>query len=55
MTQLLTLEQVADLLQVSITQVRRLCYAGELKHMRHGKVYRVRPSDVEEYVEAHMR
>lgn len=50
--QLLTLQQVADRLQVSISTVRRLVDAGELRTVRIGRNLRVRPEDLAAYIEA---
>jgi len=52
--QLLTLDQVADRLQVSMSTVRRRVADGELKTVRIGRALRVRPEDLEEYIESHI-
>ena len=49
--QLLTLQQVADRLQVSMSTVRRLVAAGRLKAVRIGRNLRVRPEDLSKYIE----
>lgn len=49
--QLLTLQQVADRLQVSMSTVRRLVDAGKLKTVRIGRNLRVRPEDLAAYIE----
>ena len=49
--QLLTLQQVADRLQVSTSTVRRLVAAGRLKAVRIGRNLRVRPEDLSKYIE----
>lgn len=49
--QLLTLQQVADRLQVSMPTVRRLVGAGKLKAVRIGRNLRVRPEDLSKYIE----
>ena len=49
--QLLTLQQVADRLQVSMSTVRRLVDAGKLKAIRIGRNLRVRPEDLAAYIE----
>lgn len=49
--QLLTLRQVADRLQVSMSTVRRLVDAGKLKTVRIGRSHRVRPEDLDTYIE----
>ncbi len=48
--QLLTLQQVADRLQVSMSTVRRLVAAGKLKTVRIGRNLRVRPEDLAAYI-----
>lgn len=52
--QLLTLQQVADRLQVSISTVRRLIDAGELRTVRIGRNLRVRPEDLRAYIDANV-
>jgi excisionase family DNA binding protein len=49
--QLLTPEQVADMLAISKRQIYRLAAMGELRHVRMGKLVRFREVDVESYVE----
>ena len=49
--QLLTLQQVADRLQVSMSTVRRLVDAGKLKAIKIGRNLRVRPEDLAKYIE----
>jgi len=49
--QLLTLQQVADRLQVSMSTVRRLVSAGDLVAVRIGRNLRVRPEDLAAYIE----
>ena len=49
--QLLTLQQVADRLQVSMSTVRRLVSAGKLKTVRIGRNLRARPEDLAAYIE----
>ena len=48
--QLLTLQQVADRLQVSMSTVRRLAAKGKLKTVRIGRNLRVRPEDLAAYI-----
>jgi len=52
--QLLTLRQVADRLQVSMSTVRRLVDAGELRTVRIGRNLRVRPEDLKAYIDANV-
>lgn len=49
--QFLTLQQVADRLQVSMSTVRRLVDAGKLKTVRIGRNLRVRSEDLAAYIE----
>jgi len=49
---LLRLTDVADQLNVSLPTVRRLVKDGRLKTVRVGRVIRVRPQDLEDYIEA---
>ena len=51
---LLTLQQVADRLQVSMSTVRRLIDAGKLKTVRIGRNLRVRPDDLKTYIETNV-
>lgn len=53
--QLLTLAQVASRLQVSMSTVYRLVDRGELKTIRIGRSYRVRPDDLAAYIEGNAR
>ena len=48
--QLLTLPQVADRLQVSMSTVRRLISDQKLKVVRVGRNLRVRPEDLEAFI-----
>ena len=52
--QLLTLQQVADRLQVSMSTVRRKVASGELPVVRIGRNQRVRPADLEAYIKANL-
>ncbi|MHB8598188.1 MAG: helix-turn-helix domain-containing protein [Ktedonobacteraceae bacterium] len=47
---LLTSEQVADRLQVSSQTVYSWLRTGELPSVRIGRLWRVRPSDLEEFL-----
>ena len=44
---LLTVEQVAEYLQMSTRHIRRLLANGELAHVRIGRMVRIRPEAVE--------
>lgn len=48
--ELLTIKDVAALLQVSIKQVRRIIESGELTYYRIGRLYRVAPHDVDAFL-----
>ena len=47
---LLTIPQVADVLQLSERQVRRLTATGQLAIVSLGKAVRVRPADLEAFI-----
>lgn len=47
----LTLEQAARELGLSIDLVRQLCKDGEIPHVRVGKFYRIKPIDINNYLE----
>jgi excisionase family DNA binding protein len=44
---MITMDDVAELLSISRTQVRRLIETDELPHYRIGKAYRFDPKDIE--------
>jgi excisionase family DNA binding protein len=50
---LLTAEQVADLLQVHHLTVLKLIKKGKLKAVKLGRVYRIQPSAVDDFIEAY--
>lgn len=52
--QLLTLRQAAERLQVSMSTIRRRVDEGEIPVVRIGRNIRVRPEDLEEYIETHV-
>ncbi len=47
---LLTLQQVAELLQCSLKTVTRRIEAGDLPVIRDGRMVRVHPGDLERYI-----
>lgn len=49
---LLTVDQAAEYLQVSSRWVRRILREGHLKGVKIGKLWRVEPEALEEYVKA---
>ena len=51
---MLTLDQTAEALGVSHEKVRQLVDSGELPYIRMNKLYRIRPADVNAYLERHM-
>lgn len=48
--ELLTVGEIAAELRVSRATIWRLCRTGELPHLRVGSVYRIRRSDLDEYL-----
>ena len=46
----LTLDQVAEQLGVSHENVRALCLSGELPYIKMNKLYRIKPADVNAYL-----
>jgi excisionase family DNA binding protein len=51
-TQLLTVEDVADALKASETTAKRLISSGKLPSVHIGRSVRVRPSDLQKFIEA---
>jgi len=49
---LLTVDQAAEYLQVTSRWVRRILRDGRLKGVKVGKLWRVKPEDLLEYIEA---
>lgn len=47
----LTLDQAAEALGVSLDKMRQLCQTGEIPHIRVDKFYRIKPADVNAYLE----
>jgi len=52
LTPLLTLQDSADILQVSMKTLRRRIDAGELPVIRDGRILRVHPNDLARYISA---
>ena len=46
----LSIEQVADVIQLSTKQVRRIIKRGELAHHRFGRLYRISPADLDSFL-----
>jgi excisionase family DNA binding protein len=46
----LTLDQVAEQLGVSHENVRKLCLSGQLPYIKIEKLYRIKPADVNAYL-----
>lgn len=53
--EVMTLDQVAEYLQVGIHTVYRLRDSGRLKAAKVGRIWRVRKADVEAYIEASIK
>ncbi len=51
MESMLTVEEVADLLKVNATTVRRLAARGKIPALRIGRCWRIRPRIVRELIE----
>jgi excisionase family DNA binding protein len=51
---LLTAQQAAELLRVSLWTVRRECRAGNLQASRYGRAWHISEDSLREYVDAHM-
>jgi len=49
---LLTVDQAAEYLQVTSRWVRRILRDGHLKGVKVGKLWRVKPEDLSEYIDA---
>jgi excisionase family DNA binding protein len=49
--QLLTAREVAELLHVSKAQAYRLIQLGKLKSVRFGRIVRVKPEDLEAFIQ----
>lgn len=52
MSRFLKVKEVAEILQVSIGTVYKLIHSGQVKAVRVGKVYRIDPADLAEYLKA---
>ena len=50
-----TLDQAATALGVSNETMRKLCLQGRIPHIKLDHLYRIRPVDINEYLEAHSR
>ena len=50
---LLTLAQVRERLQIGRTKLWNIISAGEMKRIKHGRIVRVRVSEVERWLECH--
>jgi excisionase family DNA binding protein len=47
----LTLQEAAAEMGISTETLRKLCDAKEIPHIRVGKFYRIKPRDINEYLE----
>lgn len=48
---MLTLDQAAKALDISIEKMRQLCNDGKIPFIRMDRLYRIKPADVNEYLE----
>lgn len=48
----LTLDQAAESLGVSNETMRKLCAAGKIPHIKLDRVYRIKPADLNAYLES---
>lgn len=53
--QLLTVDQIAEILNESTKTTRRRIKSGELPHIRLGRLVRVLPDDLERYIASRRR
>lgn len=53
MEELLTTEQIAEILKLNVVTIRRYIKSGKLKAAYFGKEYRVSKSDFESFVDQH--
>ena len=53
-TPLLSVDNVAEIIQSSTKTVRRLIEAGELPHVRIGRLVRIRPEDLDRFIKGHL-
>ena len=49
----LTLTQAAEALGMSDETVRKLCQSGQLPHIKLDRLYRIRPADINAYLDRH--
>ena len=51
----LTLDQAAEALGVSNETMRKLCADGKIPHIKLDRLYRIKPADLNEYLEKHYK
>lgn len=49
----LTLTEAAEAVGISDEKMRQLCNAGEIPYIRMDRLYRIKPADINEYLENH--
>lgn len=50
--QLMTLEEVADMLHLSKWRIRQLCNQGEIPHIRIGRLFRFKKGSIQAWIDA---
>ena len=50
---MLTLAQAAEAVGVSDEKMRQLCNSGEIPFIKLDRLYRIKPSDINNYLESH--
>ena len=50
-----TLDQAAEALGVSNETMRKLCLAGKIPHIKLDHLYRIKPVDINNYLDAHYK
>lgn len=51
----LTLTQAAEAVGVSDETMRKLCQSGQIPHIKLDRLYRIKPADINNYLEQHYR
>ena len=51
----LTLAQAAEAVGISDEKMRQLCNAGEIPFIRMDRLYRIKPADLNNYLEKHYK
>lgn len=50
---MLTLDQAAEALGISMEKARQMVQAGEIPYIRMDRLYRIKPADINAYLERH--